>query len=65
MARTRQRADALTEIAALLADALGFKTVAINLHRPAWDDFEVVTVHGSDSARRHLMGSTTTREDWR
>lgn len=64
VARSRPKSEALPTIAALLAEAVGFKTVAINLHRPAWDDFEVVTVHGPESARLELLGSTETRQNW-
>ena len=51
-------------IARTISESLGFRTVAINILRPAWDDFEVVTVHGSASAREKLLGQTTTRESW-
>ena len=33
---------ALDRIAAVIADGLGYRSVAINLHRPAWDDFEAI-----------------------
>ena len=36
----------LERIAAAVASSLGFGAVAISLHRPAWDDFEVVALHG-------------------
>ena len=39
-------------IAATIADSLGFRTVAINLYRPAEGDFMVTTVHGSDGGAR-------------
>ena len=64
VARTHDKSQALPVIAALLAQAVGFRTVAINLHRPAWDDFEVVTVHGSDRARAQLLGRTEPRHSW-
>ena len=64
VARTHTEDEALPAIAALLADAVGFKTVVINLHRPAWDDFQVVVVHGSESARAQLLGRTEPRDDW-
>ena len=38
-------------IAATIADSLGFRTVAINLYRPAEGDFMVTAVHGSEPAR--------------
>lgn len=64
VARADDRSSSLPEIAGLLAEALGFGTVVINLFRPAWDDFEVVAVHGSEAARDHLLGSTGARADW-
>ena len=54
----------LQQIAATTARTLGFGTTVINLHRPAWDDFQTVVVHGSDEARRVLLGQTSTWEDW-
>ena len=39
-------------IAATIADSLGFRTVAINLYRPAEGDFVVTTVHGSEGRAR-------------
>ena len=36
---------------ATVAESLGYETVAINLYRPEWDDFECTTVHGSAEAR--------------
>lgn len=64
VARKEDRSGALPEIATLVAEALGFGAVVINLYRPAWDDLEVVAVHGSDAARRHLLGATDARADW-
>jgi diguanylate cyclase (GGDEF)-like protein len=54
----------LEAIARAISVSLGFGTVAINLHRPAWDDFEVAIVHGSDDARRVLLGTTRSWEGW-
>lgn len=54
----------LEAIARVVGDALGFGGVVVNLHRPAWDDYEVVVVHGSEEARSALLGRTATREDW-
>ena len=42
----------LASIAKSISESLGFVTVMVHLHRPAWDDFEVTTVHGSDEASR-------------
>jgi hypothetical protein len=54
----------LAAVASAVRRATGFGTVVINLHRPAWDDFEVVVVEGSDEARAVLMGATTGWPDW-
>ena len=54
----------LQQIARTTAATVGFGTTVINLHRPAWDDFQTVVVHGSDEARRVLMGQSSTRADW-
>ncbi|HWH94684.1 MAG TPA: sensor domain-containing diguanylate cyclase [Baekduia sp.] len=54
----------LDRIAAVIAATLRCRTVAVNLHRPSWDDFEVATVHGSDEARRALLGQASTWEQW-
>src|SRR3954447_5054549 len=54
----------LQQIARTTAATAGFRTTVINLHRPAWDDFQTVVVHGSDDARRVLLGQSSTRADW-
>jgi diguanylate cyclase (GGDEF)-like protein len=54
----------LEAIARVISVSLGFGTVVVNLHRPAWDDFEVAVVHGSDEARRVLLGTSRTWESW-
>ena len=51
-------------VAATVADAFGFETVVLNLHRPATYDYEVVVVQGSDAAREVLLGTITTAEGW-
>jgi diguanylate cyclase (GGDEF)-like protein len=55
---------ALDRIAAVVSDALGYRTVAVNLHRPQWDDFEAVTVYGSEGARAALLGKASSWEQW-
>jgi diguanylate cyclase (GGDEF)-like protein len=54
----------LDAIASTISDALGFRTVVINLYRPAWDDFLVTTVHGNDAARDALLGTRRTLAEW-
>ena len=50
--------DMLRAIAGTIAESLGYKVVVVNLYRPAWDDFEVTTVHDYDAAAvEQLMGS--------
>jgi diguanylate cyclase (GGDEF)-like protein/putative nucleotidyltransferase with HDIG domain len=54
----------LDTVARAISRSLGYRTVVINLRRRAWDDFEVVTVLGSDQAREMLLGVTRSRADW-
>ena len=51
-------------IAATISEALGFRTVSINLYRPAEGDFEVTTVHGSEAAREALIGTIRPADAW-
>ena len=51
-------------IAATISDALGFRTVSINLYRPAEGDFEVAAVHGSEAAREALIGTIRPADAW-
>ena len=56
--RAREDLPALLEaVARTIGETLGFRTVAVNLYRPAWDDFEVTVVHGNDDARAALLGN--------
>ncbi len=61
----RELEDLLESIAATISSGLGWQTVVINLYRPAWDDFQVTTVHGNEDARSALLGSTSTWNDWK
>jgi diguanylate cyclase (GGDEF)-like protein len=54
----------LEAIARVISVSLGFGTVVINLHRPAWDDFEVAIVHGTEEGRRLLLGTARSWESW-
>ena len=66
LVRTHAELPELFEaIARTVSETLGFRTVVINAYRPAWDDFEVVTVHGSPDARAQLLGTITSHETWR
>jgi diguanylate cyclase (GGDEF)-like protein len=54
----------LSEIARTISESLGFEGVAFNLYRPAWDDFIVSTVHGSDAMCETLLGETYEWSVW-
>ncbi|MEA2294798.1 MAG: hypothetical protein QOE86_2437 [Solirubrobacteraceae bacterium] len=54
----------LHAVAASIAASMRVATVAINLYRPAFHDFEVMVVHGSDRARETLLGVTSPAEEW-
>src|SRR5689334_10085550 len=56
--------DVLDAVAHTIAESLGYRTVVVNLFRPAWDDFVVATVHGDDRARAELLGSAGGWETW-
>src|ERR671923_800957 len=57
--------DAVLEaIARTIAECLGFGTVAINLYRPAWDDFQVTNVYGNPGAREALLGDARDLASW-
>ena len=54
----------LDEIARTIAQALSLGAVVINVYRPAWNDFEVASVHGPQEARKALLGSTNAWDTW-
>jgi diguanylate cyclase (GGDEF)-like protein/putative nucleotidyltransferase with HDIG domain len=54
----------LRAVARTVSRALGFRCVIINFYRPAWNDFEVVEVHGSAEARDALLGERSSPESW-
>ncbi|HEY1369411.1 MAG TPA: diguanylate cyclase [Gaiellaceae bacterium] len=56
--------ELLAAIARTVAECLGFRTVCINLYRPAWDDFCVMTVYGNEAARAALLDGARRREEW-
>jgi diguanylate cyclase (GGDEF)-like protein len=63
--RAREDLPALLEaVARTIGESLGYRTVAVNLYRPAWDDFEVTTVYGNDEAKAVLLGNTRPGDDW-
>ncbi len=54
----------LEAIARTVAGSLGYRTVVMNTYRPAWNDFEVTTVVGSDKAREVLLGERLPWAGW-
>jgi diguanylate cyclase (GGDEF)-like protein len=56
--------ELLDAIARTISETLGFRTVVVNLYRPAWNDFLVTTVHGNADARTALLGSVRSIEEW-
>ena len=54
----------LPAVAAAISEGMGFNTVVISLYRPAYNDFRVETVHGSDEGRETLLGRERTWADW-
>ena len=54
----------LRAVARTMQACLGFGTVVVNLHRPAWDDFQTVVVEGPAAARAALLGQTSSAGDW-
>jgi diguanylate cyclase (GGDEF)-like protein len=63
--RAREDLPALLDaVARTIGESLGYGTVAVNLYRPAWDDFEVPTVFGNEGAREMLLGTTLPGEEW-
>jgi diguanylate cyclase (GGDEF)-like protein len=63
--RAREDLPALLDaVARTIGESLGYRTVAVNLYRAAWDDFEVTTVHGNEEARAALLGYARPGDDW-
>ena len=63
--RAREDLPALLDaVARTIGESLGYGTVAVNLYRQAWDDFEVTTVYGNEAAREVLLGNARPGEDW-
>jgi PAS domain S-box-containing protein len=60
----RELEDVLLSIAETVATGIDWRTVVVNLYRPAWDDFQVTTVYGNESARRILLETTSRWENW-
>jgi len=54
----------LAAIARAASDSLGFRTVIVNLYRREWNDFVVMTVYGSEEARKKLLGQVSPVAEW-
>lgn len=65
LARSADDLDALLPaIGQAVAESLGYRTVVISIYRPAWDDFRVEAVHGSQEGREALLGKERTWAEW-
>ena len=63
--RAREDLPALLDaVARTIGESLGYRTVAVNLYRPEWDDFEVTTVYGNEAAKEVLLGNARPGDDW-
>jgi len=63
--RAREDLPALLDaVARTIGESLGYLTVAVNVYRPEWDDFEVTTVYGNEEARAMLLGNSRPGGDW-
>jgi diguanylate cyclase (GGDEF)-like protein len=63
--RAREDLPALLDaVARTIGESLGYRTVVVNVYRPAWDDFEVTTVYGNEEARAALLGNARRGDDW-
>jgi diguanylate cyclase (GGDEF)-like protein len=63
--RAREDLPALLDaVARTIGESLGYLTVAVNLYRPQWDDFEVTTVYGNEEAKAVLLGNSRPGDDW-
>jgi len=59
-----QVSQLLADMARTISESLGFRTVVVNSYRPAYDDFEVTVVHGSEDALNALLGTTGSWDEW-
>jgi diguanylate cyclase (GGDEF)-like protein len=61
---TADHSELMDAIARTISEALDWGAVVINVYRPAWDDYEVQSVHGSEAAGEALLGEATPWETW-
>ena len=57
-ARLRSLTEVLEVVARAAPGVAGFANVAVNVYRPAWDDYETVIMLASEEAHRALLGTT-------
>jgi diguanylate cyclase (GGDEF)-like protein len=55
----------LETVADIVCETGGFRTVVLNLFRPAWDDYEVALVIGQEESVEALTGTSTPRAAFR
>ncbi len=55
---------ALDAVVHSVCESLGYDTAALNLYRPATDEFVVETVHGAAGARDTLLGTASEAQAW-
>lgn len=54
----------LTTVAQTVRTVAGFDAVVVNIYRPAWDDYAVLFVLGSEESRAALEGTFAPSETW-
>lgn len=54
----------LSTVAATIQSVGGYRAVVVNIYRPAWDDYEVVYVLGSEESHAVLDGTCAPSESW-
>jgi diguanylate cyclase (GGDEF)-like protein len=65
LVRSVERLPELLEaIARTIAETLGYRTVVINVYRPAWNDFVVESVYGDNRTRDALLGNRRSVGEW-
>src|SRR5918994_5985804 len=56
--------DVLQDVCRTIADLLGYRSVVVNVYRPAFDDMLTSAGVGSEEAVSHLLGKSSPRETW-
>jgi sugar diacid utilization regulator/GAF domain-containing protein len=61
--------DSVPQVLEAVADAVSetcaYQSLAVNIYRPAWDDYEVVLVRGAEDIHRALFGTRMTAAEFR